>query len=606
VTTSTEATPSEDLTRERPRPAHAARGRSSTGPVHRVWAVVDRRPLPVILLALAAAAFLCLWNLPRAPDFVIDETLYVEAGRHAIHGNSLTFALDPIVVHPPLFFLSVGLWLAMTGDLRTDALHGIASARHLDALYVVLVVLMVAVLARCWSQSWAPADRGRLLLGALVLTAVDPFLLRFGRAVLIEPMAVLAALTALAVAWRMRRARTWTYATVVGAFVGIALLVKEPVVFLVAAPLAAAVLQRSRRDFGRHGLALVVGVLVWSAFPLWAVFTGNWDYFYDVHTLSLRRILGTAQTSGLNRPGVSPLASVKDTLGQYAGGYVLFAAAAVVLAVGVWRALRRPRSVEAGSAQILALGVAAFGFLVYSLGFGQANEQLTVYTVPASALLVAGAPVLLGRPRAAVRAVVVAVPVVAVLTLSGFGWASSFTARDDGTARVAAYVGRTFPACAPVNATGDADHWEAVLRTQPLTAYDSGPEALANGVHVFLDSPKDAEFHYGFSNAGLSAWLARNGEKVFEVPSHTYRSIAVYVVGDPVTPDGQSLPGCVATAPDPHDIAQASVFGRTFAATLGVVLLAAVGGLLPSRRRKGPRDAPPAVPASPGPDRPSG
>ncbi len=88
-------------------------------------------------------------------------------------------------------------------------------------------------------------------------------------------------------------------------------------------------------------------------------------------------------------------------------------------------------------------------------------------------------------------------------------------------------------------------------------------------MHIFLISPKDAKFDYGASNNTLSAWVADHGRLVYYLKSPTNDSIGVWLVGNPVTPPGQSLPSCVAPLPGARDVAPAS----RFLSYLGVALL---------------------------------
>ncbi len=357
----------------------------------RFWTWIDTRAAWVLVVVVGLSSLLFLINLRRAPDFNIDETYYTLAGQHVGHLNSVTFGADPIRVHPPLFFISVGAWLGLTGDLRAPVLDAIGSARYLSAIFDVALVALVGLLARAWSRDRPPADRGRLLVGALVLTAFNGFLLHFGRAVLIEPMAVAAGLLVLLVSWKLRQAPTWCYVTVIGALVGLAVLVKEPVVFLVAGPLIAALLQRDRRAFVRHAAAIAIGAIIWLTFPMWELVNGDWSQFASVQSVSIRRLVGLLHVTGLNRQGTQGGllgSSFTDTFWRYLSGYISFAAGAFVLVIGLVRVLRRRRDpIDPGTSQLLSVGLISYVFLVYSFTLGQSNEQLTMYTVPASALL---------------------------------------------------------------------------------------------------------------------------------------------------------------------------------------------------------------------------
>jgi Dolichyl-phosphate-mannose-protein mannosyltransferase len=552
-------------------PTQASRPAAHRAPPRaRLWDVLDRHANWVVLGGVLVAAALFLINLQSAPDFGIDETFYAGAGQHIDNYNAVTFDIAPINIHPPLFFLTVAGWLKLTGNAQSPIIDAIHAARYLNALFSTAVVLLVGVLARIWSGSRPSADRGRLVAAAVLLVATNAFLLRFGRIALIEPMGLTVGLLSLVVAWLQRERSTWVYATTVGASIGLAVLVKEPLLFIAAAPLAAAVLRQQRRDAVRHLLAMLVGGLIWLAFPVWAALNHDFRDFADTQTFSIRRLLGLVQVSGLNRPGASPVKAFTDTFWQYSGAYLTFVLGAVVLAARLWTLRRKVArtTLDGGTAQLLGLGLLSYAFLGYSVVVGQSNEQLAVYPVPAAALLALSTG---GWARARP---VASTLVVASLALGLVSWLQYFaTNQDDATMRVEAYVAHAFPACTPVNITGDLAHWVATLRTNPASDFADGPTALRNGVHVFVLSPKDAEFRYGHSSPDFSSWVEHNGRRVYSLPSHTNGSLSVWVVGTVAQQlAGLSPANCVAPLPTPSAAhpSSARLFGGLLAAVLAI------------------------------------
>lgn len=568
-------------------------------PLRALWLAAEAHPGRTLVLAALLSAVFYMVNLSGAPDFSLDETAYALAGRHIGLFDQVTFATDPVRVHPPLFFLATAGWLGLFGKLDAPVLDAIHTARYLNALFDIAIVLLTGVIARLWTRGWNdPAARGRAVVGAMALVSLNGFLLRFGRNVLIEPMAVAVSLAVIVAAWKLRHASMVVYATVVGGLIGLAVLTKMPTLFLVAAPLLGALIARDRAHVYRHLVATVVGGLFWCAFPLWAVWNGDWAQFFDTQTLSIRRLLGLLQVTGLNRPGASPLAALRDTFWQYAGSYLTFLAGAAALAVGLVRWLaRRGRVQDAATGQLLGLGVLSFGFVVYSVVVGQSNEQLSVYTVPAAALLALAMPAVRapGRESATPRRsgtlvarLVAAVGLVAVVA-DAAAWTAYFPFQDDtASAKAERWIQANVPVCAPINATADVYRWQYTLRTNPVAGYGNGPEALAHGVHWFLVSPKDARFFYGASSPALVSWIESHGTEVFHAHSHTNESISLWRVGTPISPD-LTTSQCVPPIPDPTgDVAPASRFLVLLGGAI-VLDLAVLGGALTWQRRRADR-----------------
>jgi len=472
----------------------------------------------VVLFACAAY----LVNLRGAVDFDLDEVMYAVAGRNVATHGSVSWDARPVAVHPPLHFLLAGLWQATTGTARGPLLEALFAARYLGAAVSILNVALVALLCRLYGRGH------RVAAAAAAMATVDGFLVRFGRTALIEPTAILAGLVVVCLAMRLRRAPAPLYIGVVGGASGLALLVKEPLLFTVLAPTLAALLERDRAHLRRTTAAVAVAAGVWTVFPLWAALGGAGSWWLAEHRTNLDRLAGLLQVSGLNRAGVSSTGVFGTTLATYASGYLIFAVGAAGLLRLVWAAgVAHRRPAAPGPALLISFAVLNFGFLAWCVLFGQANEQLTAYTAAPAVLagvLAWGDP--LPRP---------AIAVCAVLLVAGTaGWAGTVgLARDDATARMGRYL-TAHDACAPVNATGDAWRWVPVLPRNPVTAGTDGAALLTSGVHLFLLSRKDSAMRYGVSSPELDAWVRAHGRPVERLGSRRYQTIELWRVPGPV------------------------------------------------------------------------
>jgi len=388
---------------------------------------------------------------------------------------------------------------------------------------------------------------------------------------------------------------------VIGLLIGLGCLIKQTVVFAGLVPLLAALLERDGRRI-RVGLgAVVIGALTWSMFPIWAAATGHGSYFWSQQTVSIRRLAGLLQTSGVNVASASPTDQLRRTFWLYSAGYAQVAVAAILLVALVVRSgLITPRRWRAGpeDAVLIAYGVLAFAFVLYSFAFGQGNQQFTSYLAPAAALVSAVALArALGagsaeRHRRRSRRVGpwggLAVTVALALVVGGgLTWVHYYAAGDDrATAQVAAYVRANVPRCVPINASGSQVRWQAALTQDDVTSYRDGNTALAKGVRLFLLSPKDARYAYGNMSDGLAAWIRSHGTLTFQARGRSSESIQLWTVAGPAV-TGVKSP-CVSVADPPSRNASAG----WFAALIGGYLLAmvAIGVIVAAatRRRRSP------------------
>jgi hypothetical protein len=508
----------------------------------RVATPADAGPSHVLVFAGAAllAAIAYLVNLRGAVDFDLDEVMYTIAGQNVADHGSVSWGSQPTAVHPPLHFLLLGLWAAVTGTAHAPVLDALMAGRYLGAGVSIVNVVMVGLLCRLYCRD------ARLIGATMLLAIVDSFLLRFGRTALIEPTAVLAGLLVVYAALRLRRAGSPLSIGVVGVTSGLALLVKEPLLFTILVPGLAAVLERDWAYLRRSAAALLVALLVWAVFPLWAVLGGSGAWWLSEHTTSLDRLAGFLQVSGMNRPGVSATGVFGGTVATYLSGYLILAVGAAGLLKLTWTAgLFHQRRADPKPASLIAFAVLSYGFLGYCVLLGQANEQLTAYSaVPAVlvSVLAWGRP--MPRRAVAVCAFTASVGLVAWI-------ANVALAHDDATVRMGRYL-TTHDACAPVNATGDAMRWVPVLPRNHVQAIPDGPTALNSGVHLFLLSTKDSAMRYGISSPELDAWVRAHGRPAYQLASRRYDTVELWSVAGPARaaaePCGNAGPAFAANA----------------------------------------------------------
>jgi 4-amino-4-deoxy-L-arabinose transferase-like glycosyltransferase len=479
---------------------------------------VNRRVAALILACASIASVFLLWNLSRSPDTQYDEVVYSRIDQAVAENWSLTYTNQPMFVHTPLSFLAQAGWLRALGSYGQPLVDVIADTRLLAALVSVADIVLIAMLA------YRLASRARvvLTLAVAVLATLDPILLRFGRMAMIEPFALLTCLVTLHLAIALRRSR-W-FVAVVGLSGGLALLTNEVGIFMLLTPLVYGVLSRDGRFVRQCLAALAAAIALWGVFVVWAVQLGLFASFFEIKTVTLERLLGTVQITGWNRPGVSFLSGLAEQITQYAASYVILALGAVA---ALWLMLRRggdsPR-------WLLAWLITSYAFGAYTVLLGTLNEQFFVYVVPAAIVgTVFLADGILGARRWS--ATVAWALLGAVLVLGTGSWARFYTTRNDGLARLVAYAGANLPACAALNASGDAERFEHLFPDRPITSYATGPGALSHGVTLFVLSDKDSAMRFGNSSPQLSSWVRDHGTRLASYPSATYRGLELWRVG---------------------------------------------------------------------------
>ena len=506
----------------------------------RSWRAFLRQEWALVVFCTCVACVALMYNLFVAADVLYDEAAYTYAAQQVAQGWHLTLETTPFFVHPPLPFLLEAAWLRITGQSGAALPSAIRTARLLAASAGVLDVLLVASLAYHLAAD-APARRRRMLSGFVaLLTAFDPVLVRYDRQNVIEPFALCASLIALYAAWTLRNRTTFVYVSATGPLIGFALLSNQITIFLLIVPLIHAVLERDRRLIRRTLAALAVGLGFALTFLLWAIELGLGGDFINVQTITLQRLIGLIQITGLNMPGVSLVGSLERSVTQYSSSYIAMLVGSIAL---IWCWTRRNN--ERGNF-LTAWLTASYAFGAYIVGIGTLNEQFFVYLLPATivgtvmfgdAIMASWSRRIARRSASRGRDVRLRLPVIVALLgcaviscISAVSWAKSYLEPGDGVVQVDQVISTQLPACTVVNASGDPEKYSYLLNRRYFSAFSVGPAALADGVHYFILAPTDAIERTGNMSPALEDWIRANGKQLYSFPSQTYRTVELWYV----------------------------------------------------------------------------
>jgi O-antigen/teichoic acid export membrane protein len=505
--------------------------------------------LAAFCVCVAAAAL--LYNIFTSPDVLYDEAAYTYAAQQVAHGWHLTLDTQPMFVHPPLMFLWQAAWLRLTGHAVGPLASAIRAARLLAASIGAVDVLLIAALAYRLASGADPRRR-RVVTGVIaVIAALDPVLTRYDRQDVIEPFALCVSLLTLHAAWQLRDRGALAYVSVTGVLGGLALLTNEITICLVAVPPLFALLERNRPLIRRSVAAAGIAVAFLLLFGVWAVELGETGSFVSIQTATLQRLIGLEQITGLNVPGVSLVSALGRSVSQYSSSYIVLAAGFAALAWGWGR-----RNTTHGNF-LLAWLTASYAVGGYIVAVGTLNEQFFVYLLPASivgsvlfadALLASWACRLVrtrahrGGPRAGAPRLPLAIfaaGCAGLVGLSAVVWVTDYSGAGDGVVLADRFIAARLPACAVVNASGDAEKYSYLLAGRPFAYFSVGSAALADGVHYFLLSPVDATERDGDMSPALASWISRHGQRLATFPSQVYKTVQLWYVPasryDPVT-----------------------------------------------------------------------
>lgn len=541
----------------------------------------DRRTALVIgpVAAFVAVFLLRFIFIDRAYDIFTDEVTYLQISQSVAAGRGVLLHGNLFFLHPPLFFLLEGAVLSVfhpTG-LIIDQVQAI---RTLNAMLAGITGVAIFVLVSRLA-GW------RAALAALLVFALDPFIIRLNSRNLIETAAFmwvalgyLVLLSAVGpdvagdggAASRMAtdspslaEAPRWRLLRVVaaGLLFGCALLSKEMTAFLTVVPVGFAFLLGMSLRRPESLAAVVAAAATYSIYPLTVVALGLGPQFADQKLSGLLRFLGIVKTTGFVSSGGPSFASaITRNLDVFATTYALIAigipACLVLLA---WGGPRRRL--------IGLLGASAYALLAYSIKFGTLEEQFFYYLVLPALLTVSvawwmvvaerrllsdprGWPASLHRRAGALfarvhvhdahrarqvgeDAVRVVAPVAFTVAVgwSVLVWSQVHFTPDNGYERLLAYMHRTVPNGTTVGVTTDPQQFilqgyviEQVQTTKSL--------AQARARYVAI-STKQIEDGYVKNGASILQWLQANARPVFTFQGRSYGTLELFRVTPPLT-----------------------------------------------------------------------
>ncbi len=510
--------------------------------------------LVVAVVGLVAAG----WRGGGGPDSRAGEVAVVRAAGGSEGGLVVQ---DPRVGPiEPLYALGVGVVLrgAEAGTSLEGAIRDArVPSRYLLAGVVGLTVLLFLLLMRVGPGTGAAAGPGpappqrqgrdrlwRLGGAALagLLVALDPVLVRSGRAATGTILAVVLALVTLALAWGVPARPTLRWLPLVAAGGGLALLVSPLALPVLAVPVVAELLEGRYQEAWRDMAALGLAVGLWLVLPVWVA----------------GQELGAGQAAWLlgRPPGRgSVVASLADDRLTW-----LLVAAGLAAAILAWRhrsgarpdADPDPPGDHPGPARALAWTLTTAAGAVGAVALGYPASQALPFAVPAAAVSLALAG---GWAAAAVRwdrgtagvpprwiGAGVAVALAGLLVAQGVDWGARYGGQaDDGLGRLVATVGDQVPDCSAVNASGPDDRARLLAAGVTVTEFADGPAAHAAGVRYFVLTGGSAGG--GPMTPSLAAWVRQHGTRMAAHPSRSLSGVELWRVdAAPLDPVADSLP----------------------------------------------------------------
>ncbi|HYN18892.1 MAG TPA: hypothetical protein VEY96_12485, partial [Actinomycetes bacterium] len=508
--------------------------------------------LVIAAVGLAAAG----WRWGGGPDSLAGEVAVVRAAGGSEGGLVVQ---DPRVGPiEPLYALGVGVLLrgAEAGTSLEEAIRDARGpSRFLLAGVVALTVLLFLLLMRVGPGTGAAAGPGpapphgqegqgrerlwRLGGAALagLVVALDPVLVRSGRAATGTILAVVLALATLALAWGLPARPTLRWLPLVAAGGGLALLVSPLALPVLAVPVVAELFEGRYREAWRDMAALGLGIGLWLVLPAWVA--GQ-----DLGPGQAGWLLGRPPGRG------SVAASLADDRLTW-----LLVAAGLAAAILTWRHRSGARS-DAGrprSARSFAWMVTTAAGALGAIALGYPASQALPFAVPAAAVCLALASVrAVTAPGASLQArrmvlAGVGVALAGLLVAQGVDWGASYgRPADNGLARLVATVGDQVPKCSAVNAAGPDDRARLLAAGAIVTEFSNGPAAHASGVRFFVLTGGTGQG--GPMTPSLAAWVRQHGSRLAAHPSRSLSGVELWRVDaaplDPVA-DILAVPGGV-------------------------------------------------------------
>ncbi|MFJ9723876.1 ArnT family glycosyltransferase [Streptomyces sp. NPDC101209] len=502
----------------------------------RVQATTRPARRDVATVVLAAGVFLLtaalrLVNVGRSADLFVDEVIYRQLGVSAAQGGFPRTSEGLFFLHPPGYFYVEAGWGKLLG-ISPDLVTGVYQARLVNVfLGAVTAVLVLLLVSRAGSRAAGVV--------AALLFALDPYVIRQNDRVMLDTQTVLFVLAGYLVLLSLAReplpGRPRLRAVTAGLLFGLALLTKDHSALISVLPLVLALILGWGPPRRLLLTALTAALVPYGLYVALVGICGHFTPFWYDKTHGAARLLGIVQESGFNAAGTPSLTSrLVDQVTTFASTYALLLLGPVALVV----VLRRKDPVL----RMLGLFHLCAGLtLAFALAQGTLEEQ-ALYLLIVPTVVVLGAALGVGierfRRRDGRRVVrrMLLVALVGFLTatvaFSGISYARVHTGRDDGYARLRAYMDQHVPVGSAViaadgGASGGISSW--ALRDRYVMGDWVAPEARTRAYARYLVVPwKVIDQGYGTMDARTARRLAAEGHLVFAFHGRSYGTLALY------------------------------------------------------------------------------
>ncbi len=419
-------------------------------------------PMTVLAISSLALAMRLIGHSTNY-DLFIDEITYSTIGQAVALGHGVSLYGPPFFLHPPLFFFLEGGLLDLFGGAHASPVNLVFELRPINCVIGSIECGLLMLLVSRITHRGAAVVVG-------VFVACDPFLLLWDGRVLLETMAMTAAVAGwLCLEWVARRDiakptrelgsrvgdRSWSpgeraVIVLAGLLFGVSLLSKETYGFVGVVPLLAMFVLGSPVRRRVSGVMFGLAAGSYAVYLSTVVASGDFSDWYNANVAGLLRAVGTKQVTGFNQAGhhASFGSRVGADLALYGISYIVIAAAAAATACGVLRwflAARSRRTLSTQRRLAIVLGAGGVGYVGYAVCFGAFEVQIFYMCI------ISGLPVLVTEARSlgsAVtarlnrRSVLVTCAVIASLALA-FEVAADVrlrTAKDTSLSQLTAYV----------------------------------------------------------------------------------------------------------------------------------------------------------------------
>lgn len=511
------------------------------------WPVLAAAVLVMITTFMVQA-----YRLDRAPDVFADEMTYFFVGKSISLGQiprEYWFQSQRVFFwQPPLYMLIETPVIKLTNIASADIFTAIHTVRYLNVAIASMTSALIFILGK----------KLRSRVTGLVMSALfllDPFLLRSIRRNLLEICVMFFVVLGILILSRYPKGLDRSGTIGLGIVFGLVLITKEVAFYILALP-AVFLFFGQPRHFLRHIPSIVgggiIGLIVYSIYPIWALLVGAWGDFLAVKSFQLQRFGGFVQFSGWNR-SVSPgfFDALQVNLPQYGSSYVLILLSGI-LTLYFLRYCRE----DDGARLLASWNLVTDVYFAFVIKHGQLNDQFFYLQLVATVAIVGySIPLFFDiarRQRSKFGFGLVAVPLFLVLLFNTVMYYRDYVVGvDNGLEEVYRYVRTHIPPGTPLLlGGGDEQTWifsNIYATSHPVDIlYSGGPDALhrvfgnitsqavqAKHIHYVIVSSKDAWGHFDEITPEFYNWVMQNSVHLFAVDELTSWHLGVYYVRYP-------------------------------------------------------------------------